>query len=319
MYYPRIPRKKGHSIVKVSKRSVLNLLRAAARFAFPSKYPDFSFHQTLTFPVAVTDAPAAKSVLNQYLNCLFKVFGKYDLAAFYMTERRKKSEIHYHVIFCFFNSDNLPFAPSRMERDFRTASFQRWNSVNQGACIHDANALAPRRFDLKTIQYFVKTLRIPKHPQNRPETINWGIRGKSTLDKYAPEQPPEMAEQLFDKLFAESARSRSVNPSPNRTPKFNCYRIRKDPVPSRYDQNTLEITEDFTSNLISEIENGAIAPEQPNEFHSFKSPQIRKSHWRRFDYPPAPSCKRDKQIHPGSNNSEPLPFYRARDCLMNGI
>jgi len=162
MYYPIASFNNRHQKVKVSKDSVFNMLKLAARIAYSLPLPAFSLHQTLTFPIEIKDEKVAKITFNKFLKSLFKKYAKFDLAAFYMTERRKNEGIHYHVFFFFFDGENLPFHHSRMEKDFRGDVFQRWNELNGGHCVHPANRIKIQRFDKTSIAYYVKTLRIPK-------------------------------------------------------------------------------------------------------------------------------------------------------------
>lgn len=208
MYYPITNFNNRHQKVSVSKDSVMNMLKWASRIAFSLPMPAFSLHQTLTFPIEIKDAKTAKNTFNKFLKSLFKKYEKFDLAAFYMTERRKNDGIHYHIFFFFFDGANLPSPLSRMEKEFRSDVFKRWNELNGGDCVHPANSLKIQAFTKNTIAYFVKTLRIPKKQTPRSDTINWGIRGKTVLMKYTKENPKELAKQLFEKLFVERIRGK---------------------------------------------------------------------------------------------------------------
>ncbi len=145
--------------------------------------PIHYFHQTLSFPQPVYDAAYAKTTFNRFIKATNKWYRKYGMVILYVQERRANGAVHYHVCFTFFDPSNLPFAASRMERDFRTDIFERWDKTIGGGCVHPANQLRTHTFDFESLEYLVKTVEIPDLPPDRKKTEWWGKRNIKMLPK----------------------------------------------------------------------------------------------------------------------------------------
>jgi len=209
MFIP-IRKKPRHVLNSVSRKAVNNFISFGLRVIQAN--PLYYFHQTLSFPVPVVVAKEAKQIFNKFVKSVLKFYEKNDLGIYYVQERRTNGTIHYHVCFFFFSADKLPFAPSRMKRDFRTDIFKRWSKHNyrNENCkpVHDANELNEYKFTLeKTIGYFTRALVVPDKPPKRAETIWWGTFNKENVLKRSTERTKEQVKAAFNKLFKKSSRN----------------------------------------------------------------------------------------------------------------
>jgi len=198
MFIP-IKRKTGHIPTEVSKKSINRFIRIGIKIA---EAKPVHFHQTLTFPQPFPDEKTAKKVFNKFMKGVIKYYGKYGLAALCIQEKRKNGEtIHYHVCFLIFTPDRFPFAPSRLDRDFRTDLFKRWNSVNGGNADRTANALIQHDFGFDTINYFASALEIVEHPPKRSKTNWWGLWNKELINNCSYEPSKHEINHWFNEMF----------------------------------------------------------------------------------------------------------------------
>jgi hypothetical protein len=172
--------------------------------------PDFYFHQTLTFPKPIYDTKNAKLIFNRFMKGVMKHYGNRGLSALHVQERRRDGTLHYHVCFLIFTPDSFPFAPSRIERDFRTDLYRRWNNLNNGESVHDANRLIPREFDFDTINYFCGALEVSKMPPKRAETNWWGLWNKELVNNCLYNPSKAEVRHWFNEIFKKANRNRNA-------------------------------------------------------------------------------------------------------------
>ena len=213
MFVPR-KSKKGHAPTVVSRKSVNRFIDAGLRII--SANPFLYFHQTLSFPSAVTDAKAAKVVFNKFIKGVLKFYQRHELAVAYVQERRKRGgTLHFHICFLFFNPNNLPYAPSRMHRDFRTDIFNRWNALNGGRAVHIANGLTEHPFNQDTLRYFARALVVDGESTKRAETNWWGWFNKELVLNRSTAPTKQQRKAVFEDFFKKPSMRHSVDaPSP---------------------------------------------------------------------------------------------------------
>lgn len=198
MFVPRTKKKYNHISTAVSRRSVNRFIGQGLRII--AAKPFCHLHQTLTFPTPTTDAQQAKAVFTRFMKGVLKVYSRHALSVFYVQEKRTDGTVHYHVSFLFFDRDNLPFAPSRLRRDFRTDIFRRWQHLNSSV-VHDANELNEHPFDLETLRYPARALLVSDAPTKRGETIWWGVFNKQPVLNRSTEPTKAQTRHAFDALF----------------------------------------------------------------------------------------------------------------------
>lgn len=209
MFVPR-KLKKGHTPTVVSRKSVNRFIESGLRIM--SAKPSLYFHQTLSFPSPVTDARAAKQVFNKFVKGVLKRYQQHEMAVAYIQERRKKDgTLHFHVCFLFFGADKLPYCPSRMRRDFRTAIFSRWNELNGGKSVHAANALQSHEFNQDTLQYFARALVVGNESTHRAETNWWGLFNKQVILRRCTAPTKQQRKSVFDAFFKKCQRRAASN------------------------------------------------------------------------------------------------------------
>jgi hypothetical protein len=141
---------------------------------------------------------------------VIKHYGRHEFAALHVSETTKKQRVHFHVCFLFFDRENLPFFPSRMEQDFRADIFKRWNRINGEKSVHQGNKLESREFNMVTTAYCVKTFEIRRNKPKRPKILFWGIWGKKTLLRHTQPVAKQRLKEEFKRLFCKPRR-RTVN------------------------------------------------------------------------------------------------------------
>jgi hypothetical protein len=198
MFVPR-KSKKGHAPTVVSRKSVNRFIDTGLRIM--STKPCLYFHQTLTFPTPIVDARAAKQVFNKFVKGVLKFYQKHEMAIAYVQERRLDRTLHFHVCFLFFDANKLPYCDSRMQRDFRTAIFSRWNALNGGKSVHDANKLEPREFNRETVNYFARALVVDDKLTKRTETNWWGVFNKQPILNCSAVPTRQEKKAVFDAFF----------------------------------------------------------------------------------------------------------------------
>jgi hypothetical protein len=202
MFRAKMQFKNDHVPLQVSKKAMTCFLSTGLQIM--AAKPVCYYHQTLSFPQCMLNATQAKAIFNKFMKATDKKYKKYKMMTFYIQERRFNGAVHYHVCFLFFDSGNLPFCPSRMERNFRTDIFKRWDKANGGNCVHPANAMEVHDFDLETLRYFVKAIEIPDLPPERKEVIWWGVRNSSALAQRLPNAATKQEIQTtFKELFCK--------------------------------------------------------------------------------------------------------------------
>ena len=105
------------------------------------------------------------------------------------------------MCFLFFDADKLPYCDSRMQRDFRTAIFSRWNALNGGKSVHDANKLEPREFNRETVNYFARALVVDDKFTKRTETNWWGVFNKQPILNRSTVPTRQEKKAVFDAFF----------------------------------------------------------------------------------------------------------------------
>ncbi len=199
MFVPR-KSKKGHKPTIVSRKSVNRFIDAGLRIM--SAKPFLYFHQTLSFPAPVTDARAAKQVFNKFVKGVLKFYQQHEMAVAYVQERRERENaIHFHVCFLFFDAAKLPYCGSRMQRDFRTDIFSRWNAWNGDKSVHAANTLEPHKFTRETLNYFARALVVAGAAKSRAETNWWGLFNKQVISRRCTTPTKQERKAVFDALF----------------------------------------------------------------------------------------------------------------------
>jgi len=209
MFVPRTKKKYHHEARTVSRRSANRFIAQGLRII--AAKPFRHLHQTLTFPAPTTDAQQAKAVFTRFIKGVLKVYSRHAVAVFYVQERRRDGTIHFHASFLFFDGDNLPFAPSRLRRDFRTDIFRRWQTLNPGV-VHDANELNEHVFNLESLRYPTRALLVSDAPTTRGETVWWGVFNKEAIGCRSTEPTPQQVKEAFGALFKRS--SKNIQPPP---------------------------------------------------------------------------------------------------------
>jgi hypothetical protein len=201
-----------------SKKSIHRFIAYALRII--EAKPICYYHQTLSFPVLVTDTKAAKKDFLKFIKSTLKRYADNEMAIFYKQEQRKKdNSIHYHVCFLFFNAENLPFYQSRMRRDFRTDIFARWKKcATKGLFepVHDANELNEHQYDLKSIEYFTNAVVVLDKPTKRTATNWWGVFNKHHILNRSVQPTRQQRQKAFSQLFRQKGRARQAVPEPSR-------------------------------------------------------------------------------------------------------
>src|ERR1039457_4562172 len=108
MFIPK-RKKAGHTMNKVSKKSVCNFIERGLRIK--AAKPVLHYHQTLTFPEPILEEKHAKSIFEKFMKQVVKAYKDNELSIYYVQERRKDRTLHYHVNFLFFAANKLPFVP----------------------------------------------------------------------------------------------------------------------------------------------------------------------------------------------------------------
>jgi len=205
MYLPR-KTKKGHALTVVSRKSVNGFIEHGLRII--AAKPQLFFHQTLTFPLPITDAKTAKVVFTKFIKGVLKFYAKNDMAVVYFQERRKvDGTIHFHVCFLFFNAERLPGRYSRRRRDFRTDIFKRWNDLNGGSAVHPANTLEEHPFNQDSLLYFARALTVTDESEStrRAETNWWGgFNNHVVFARYPEPIARQQRKAMFDTIFKRS-------------------------------------------------------------------------------------------------------------------
>lgn len=205
MFVPRL-RKYGHVPTVASRKSVNGFIEHGLRVI--AAKPAFHFHQTLTFPTAITEPKAAKTAFLRFIKPVMKHYGRFDMAcAYYQETRERKLAIHFHVCFFFFREDNLPFCQSRLRRDFRTDLFKRWNAIVGGLAVHKANALTEHPvFNQDSMCYFTKALFVSDGPTERAETNWWGGFNNHLIEARSAVPTRLEKKAAFDAFFRRGER-----------------------------------------------------------------------------------------------------------------
>jgi hypothetical protein len=202
MHVPR-KAKKGHTPTVVSRKSVNRFIDTGLRIM--SAKPCLYFHQTLSFPAPVVDARAAKLVFNKFVKGVLKFYQRHEMAIAYVQERRLNRTLHFHVCFLFFDADKLPYCDSRMQRDFRTDIFSRWNALNGGKSVRAANTLEPHEFNRETVSYFARALVVGDESARRAETNWWGLFNKPVILRRCTAPAKQQRKAMFDAFFKKSS------------------------------------------------------------------------------------------------------------------
>lgn len=210
MFVPR-KSKRGHTPTIVSRKSVNRFIESGLRIM--QAKPFLYFHQTLSFPAPVLDGKAAKLVFNKFVKGVLKFYQKHEIAIAYVQEARKDGTIHFHLCFLFFDADKLPYCDSRMQRDFRTDIFRRWNALNGDKSVHAANMLEPHEFNCETLNYFAKALVVDDKSAKRTETNWWGVFNKQPILNRSTVPTRQEKKAVFDSFFKKPASrlTRAVN------------------------------------------------------------------------------------------------------------
>ena len=139
----------------VSRKSVNRFIEHGLRII--AAKPILYYHQTLTFPAAITDAKTAKTVFIKFIKSVLKFYNKHEMAILYVQETRKKLDaIHFHVCFLFFDEAKLPYCASRIRRDFRADIFKRWlkhSKQMDSKPVHRANRLEEHEYTTSAILF----------------------------------------------------------------------------------------------------------------------------------------------------------------------
>ena len=210
MFFPQ-KQKPKHFSTLVSRKSTNRFIEHGLRVI--SAKPHLYFHQTLTFPTPILAAKDAKLVFTRFIKCVLKFYRTNSMSVFYVQERRKDRAIHFHVCFLFFCADQLPYAPSRMRRDFRTDIFNRWNRLNGLKAVRVANALIEHQFNLDSLEYFARALIVVDESISRAETIWWGIFNRQQIASRGSAPTSQQKKTVFNNFFTKCAQANESTPS----------------------------------------------------------------------------------------------------------
>ena len=186
----------NHKKIQLSEPTVKRFLGFATSFHYPHKY----YHQTLTFPEVISDR-AAKDKFNTWMNTVLKNYSKSEVGVIYVGEYGSNGRLHFHVLFFFFDRNNLPYAPSRMERDLRTYLYKKWSDLNGGRLVHDANRLTVHHYTVGSLRYFLKNVHIPRKAPKRAKTNFWGHRKKEVFERHRIRIDTTADKELFNLYF----------------------------------------------------------------------------------------------------------------------
>jgi hypothetical protein len=182
----------------VSEKSVNRFLNQFFLLRQPYKF----YHQTLTFAPPTNQIDDAKKRLNRLLNEILESFPK--VGVLYVREYQKNNGVHFHVLFLFFESDQLPFAENAMLRRFGGSVFRRWNRINNGDLYRGANQLKCRELGETTLDYLLKGVFVAtaKNEKTEGDERWWGVRNKRVLVQYGTEPDSKAkAKRYFNSHF----------------------------------------------------------------------------------------------------------------------
>jgi hypothetical protein len=126
------------------------------------------------------DYSKAKRTLDLLLD---NMHHRFEMATVYTAGLHKTKGLHFHANFYFFPDSPLPFYPSRMERDFRTALFAAWERLQAGTSVHEANKMET----YKNPSYFLKNLREVQGCRRYKERrlCWWGRRNRKLIKQHS--------------------------------------------------------------------------------------------------------------------------------------
>lgn len=196
----------------VSRKSVNRFIEHGLRII--AAKPMLFYHQTLTFPAALTEAKTAKAIFNKFIKSVLKFYQQNDMAVMYVQETRTRYDaIHFHVCFIFFSADKLPFCKSRMRREFRADIFKRWikhSSQNDSEPVHCANKLEEHEFNKDSMLYFTRALTVDSEHTKRAETNWWGCFNNELILNRSPAPTKQEKKSVFDLFFKKPSPKQAI-------------------------------------------------------------------------------------------------------------
>ena len=191
--YPR-----PHQIRRYSAKSILRAMTLLASLNPPHLY----YHQTLTFAtedsVFATELSdkEAKTKLDGFIKSFLRLFP--TVAIVWFREFQENDSPHFHLMFLIFKKEESPPYPEHLMLErFGREVFRIWSRLNDGKVYYKANAMRARELDGKTVDYFLKGVRVAKEG-TAPESARWWGKANTRILK---ENSREVSRQVVIEDF----------------------------------------------------------------------------------------------------------------------
>jgi hypothetical protein len=200
--YPR-----PHQIRRYSAKSILRAMSLLASLNPPHLY----YHQTLTFAtedsVFATELSdkEAKTKLDGFIKSFLRLFP--TVAIVWFREFQENDSPHFHLMFLIFKKEESPPYPEHLMLErFGREVFRIWRRLNDGKVYYKANAMRARELDGKTVDYFLKGVRVAKEG-TAPESARWwGKANTRILKENSKEVSRKMVIEDFHRRFKKERR-----------------------------------------------------------------------------------------------------------------
>ncbi len=189
---------------KVSKNSIKRFIKL---FIEINDTP-YWYHQTLTFKQAITDVQKAKRDLKRLLDSLEKAFP--EMGVIFVQGLQKRIGIHFHLFLFFY-----PKIPIGMPEDFlfdlRKAVFSRWNAIQGGKLVRQANVIRLHKKDVSGLHYFLEHHVQPTNEKQPRQSLWNGSRNKTLIQANSSKCNKKDISTIFNDCFPKIKKLRKMS------------------------------------------------------------------------------------------------------------